>query len=172
MPPNVQAWTTKPVATVMSFSMIGMSTSWTVPGRTAGAVASWTTYAGALGSATGAPAAAAAGAAEAVDPVAQAFVALPMPAMASAEAAGAAVAAGADAAGAPDATAAAGAAAKLQAGAVDEVQPAVVRTSTAAPARRRERSMIVPFPSGSGAYPDRSHVTPPRRCNPGRAAVS
>ena len=40
VPPNVQTWTTKPLATVMSRSMMGMSTSWTVPGMTAGAVGS------------------------------------------------------------------------------------------------------------------------------------
>ena len=60
VPPNVHAWTTKPSATVMSFSIIGMSMSWTVPGMTAGALASRRMYLGAFGSATGAPAAAAA----------------------------------------------------------------------------------------------------------------
>ena len=35
-PPNVQAWTTKPSATVMSLSMIGKSTSWTVPAQELG----------------------------------------------------------------------------------------------------------------------------------------
>ena len=41
VPPKVQACTTKPSATVMSFSMIGRSMSWTVPGSSAGAAGSW-----------------------------------------------------------------------------------------------------------------------------------
>ena len=63
VPPKVQAWTTNPSATVMSFSMIGRSMSWTVPGMTLGAVASRRMYFGALGSATGAAALPATGAA-------------------------------------------------------------------------------------------------------------
>ena len=63
VPPKVQAWTTKPSATVMSLSMIGRSMSWTVPGMTLGAVASRRTYFGAFGSATGAGALPATGAA-------------------------------------------------------------------------------------------------------------
>ena len=42
VPPNVQAWTTKPSATVTSFSMIGRSMSWTVPSRSFGAFGSKT----------------------------------------------------------------------------------------------------------------------------------
>src|SRR6476646_458496 len=57
VPPKVHAWTTKPSATVMSFSMIGMSMSWTVPSRSFGAFGSNSVWAGALGSATGAEAA-------------------------------------------------------------------------------------------------------------------
>ena len=53
-PPKVQVLTTKPSATVMSLSMIGKSTSWTVPSRSLGAVASKRVYLGAFGSATGA----------------------------------------------------------------------------------------------------------------------
>ncbi len=53
-PPNVQVLTTKPSATVMSLSTIGKSTSWTVPSRSLGAVASKRVYLGAFGSATGA----------------------------------------------------------------------------------------------------------------------
>ena len=63
VPPNVQAWTTKPSATVMSFSMIGRSMSWVVPGSTAGATGSNRSYFGAAGSATGAAAIAAPGSA-------------------------------------------------------------------------------------------------------------
>ena len=40
VPPNVQTWTTKPLATVMSRSMIGISMSCTVPAMTGGAVGS------------------------------------------------------------------------------------------------------------------------------------
>src|SRR5215212_7436327 len=61
LPPNVQAWTTKPLATVMSASMMGRSTSWTLPGSTAGAIGPRSVYGGAAGSATGAAAAAGAG---------------------------------------------------------------------------------------------------------------
>ena len=57
VPPKVQAWTTKPVATVMSFSIIGKSTSWTVPGSASGAIGSNTSYAGAFGSGDGTSAA-------------------------------------------------------------------------------------------------------------------
>ena len=71
VPPNVHAWTTKPSATVMSFSIIGMSMSWTVPVMTAGAVASTSVYLGALGSGAGllaVPAAAGAAVAAATAP--------------------------------------------------------------------------------------------------------
>ena len=72
----------------MSFSMIGKSTSWTVPAMTAGAIGSRRMYGAAFGSATG-PAAAAAAAAGA-------GVASPMPGIGDAGAAAAgAVAAGA-----------------------------------------------------------------------------
>ncbi len=64
VPPNVQAWTTYPLATVMSFSMIGKSTSWTVPGGSAGAFGSATAYGGALGSGASVASGAAAGALE------------------------------------------------------------------------------------------------------------
>ena len=40
VPPNVQTWTTKPGATVMSFSMIGRSMSCTSPGSSVGAAGS------------------------------------------------------------------------------------------------------------------------------------
>ena len=40
VPPNVQTFWTKPVATVFSSSVMTRSMSWIVPGRSAGAVAS------------------------------------------------------------------------------------------------------------------------------------
>src|SRR5262245_27848451 len=81
VPPNVQAFTTNPSATVMSLSMIGMSMSWTVPVRTRGAAGSRRSYLGAVGSATGAPAAAdgAAGAAVAAGLTAGSPMAMPSP---------------------------------------------------------------------------------------------
>ena len=153
VPPNVQACTTKPSATVMSFSMIGKSTSWTVPAITAGAVGSLRTYGGAFGSATGAAAAAGAG------------VASPMPAIGDAGAAAAAVAAGAGVAtlatvcpppGVPPPVA------KDQAGFSALAQPAVTRASSAAVATRRwVRFMARPFPCGPGLFPSRVLPTAP-----------
>src|ERR1044071_2491809 len=69
VPPNVPAWTTKPLATVMSASTIGRAMWCTGPVSTAGAAASRNVYGGAFGSATGAEPAATGGDEAAVPPL-------------------------------------------------------------------------------------------------------